>query len=418
MSKSTLGNLRIAMLDDDPLYREITRALLHSDPEMNLSAVATYDDLIKLLSTETMDCVLLDYDLGDDNGLNVIQKLADHFAELPPVVMLTGDGREKTVIKALRLGVSDYIPKAGLTADDLTSIIQKSVRKRRKELQRTADHSRLQAASGSDSLTGILNHEKLNERLHQLSLLALSTRRAYALVLIEIEGFSEIVGKFGFKASDKVVTTFVTLLKPLVRTSDVLGRYSDREFLIIANVSGDENQLNALCIRIAQHMHLKIDMDVVSLTVSARVGASLCHAQPTSGFLAAADLLAPARKGLAAAKASNDAYRIDHAPMVPISANELLAALVPAADMTRFADRRREPRTRVYKKGQIIIDHLNATIDCVVRDMSKHGARLRVSSTFAIPEHFDLVIVGDHKRRPVVLRWQKGGDFGVEYIDI
>jgi DNA-binding NarL/FixJ family response regulator len=35
---------------------------------------------------------------------------------VPPMIMLTGDGRESTVIKALRMGMDDYLPKRDLKA--------------------------------------------------------------------------------------------------------------------------------------------------------------------------------------------------------------------------------------------------------------------------------------------------------------
>jgi PilZ domain len=55
-------------------------------------------------------------------------------------------------------------------------------------------------------------------------------------------------------------------------------------------------------------------------------------------------------------------------------------------------DRRNAVRRRVLKGAQIIFNDRAAVIDCVVRDLSERGARIKVESPMGIPDSFELVL--------------------------
>ena len=55
--------------------------------------------------------------------------------------------------------------------------------------------------------------------------------------------------------------------------------------------------------------------------------------------------------------------------------------------------------------------------DCTERDLSSSGARLKVDSYFAAPDKFELLIVGGGEARDAEMRWQKGSEIGVMFVD-
>ena len=69
---------------------------------------------LEALASEVFDCVLLDYRLGPDSGLDVLTALRgegyDH-----AVIMLTGQGDERVAVEAMKRGAQDYLPKDGVT---------------------------------------------------------------------------------------------------------------------------------------------------------------------------------------------------------------------------------------------------------------------------------------------------------------
>ncbi|WP_204269718.1 hypothetical protein, partial [Klebsiella michiganensis] len=60
-------------------------------------------------------------------------------------------------------------------------------------------------------------------------------------------------------------------------------------------------------------------------------------------------------------------------------------------------DKRSELRQRVFLRGKILFNNGASSIDCLVRDISRVGARLALSETTSLPEVFDIhVAQKDH----------------------
>jgi PilZ domain len=74
-------------------------------------------------------------------------------------------------------------------------------------------------------------------------------------------------------------------------------------------------------------------------------------------------------------------------------------------------ERRRIHRTRVFKAAKLF-GHACAT-DCVVWDISVHGARLVLVSTAAIPETFDLSFDSARTLRACRVTWRSPMEIGV-----
>ncbi len=114
---------RVLVVDDNDIDRTLVRRMLGS--EYSLSESATASHALELLGQTPPDCVLLDHRLPDRNGLDII---ADFANRLVPVVMLTGHGDERTVVRALKAGARDYLVKDGLTAEILVRAIRNAIR--------------------------------------------------------------------------------------------------------------------------------------------------------------------------------------------------------------------------------------------------------------------------------------------------
>lgn len=89
-----------------------------------------------------------------------------------------------------------------------------------------------------------------------------------------------------------------------------------------------------------------------------------------------------------------------------------LACVLGAWDME---ERRREPRMRVLKKGAIELKDGASVLDCVIRNISKLGARVDIASSVGVPEAFVLRIGDDTTRRCRVV-WRKPESVGVEFL--
>lgn len=100
------------------------------------------------------DVVLLDYQLGQDDGLRWL-RLYGHQPGFPLTIMLTGEGSEDIAVKAFKLGASDYIPKRQMNSAVLISSVREAW------LERAATAA--PAAAGPFKIAGYKVLEKIGE---------------------------------------------------------------------------------------------------------------------------------------------------------------------------------------------------------------------------------------------------------------
>jgi len=85
-------------------------------------------------------------------------------------------------------------------------------------------------------------------------------------------------------------------------------------------------------------------------------------------------------------------------------------------DRPAVAEIRNTARARVLKGGVISFRHLGATVNCTVRNLSKTGACLLVTSPIGIPDEFELVLDRDEQPRRCRLAWRSTDRIGVEFL--
>ena len=78
-------------------------------------------------------------------------------------------------------------------------------------------------------------------------------------------------------------------------------------------------------------------------------------------------------------------------------------------------ERRHSVRTRTLRAGKILFNNRRSVIDCMVRNISAHGACLLVANVVGIPQTFDLVIDGEPAIRTCTLAWHAQNRVGVEF---
>jgi DNA-binding response OmpR family regulator len=124
--------LRVVLVDDDSVCRDYVARLLEAAGVRAFQA-GNGAELLALLSHQEIDCIVLDYDLGGESGLGINQQLKEALQDPPPVIMLTGKGRDSTIIEAFRGGMSDYLSKHDLTRDELLRAVRDAVHRKTEE---------------------------------------------------------------------------------------------------------------------------------------------------------------------------------------------------------------------------------------------------------------------------------------------
>ena len=115
--------IRVAVVDDHPLVREGTAALVSREEDMEIAAVAgSLDELRPLLASGSVEVLLLDLRLGQESGFELLRTTT---GPLPAVVVLTSYDYPQYADAALRLGASGFVVKTAPT-DELLSAIRRA----------------------------------------------------------------------------------------------------------------------------------------------------------------------------------------------------------------------------------------------------------------------------------------------------
>lgn len=97
------------VIDDDRIFRDATCYLIEEEGHYAQPA-ASGDAGLALLKDDNFDAVLLDVNLGQENGLDVIPKILRVCPNLP-VVLFTAQGTVNTAVEAMRRGALDFLEK-------------------------------------------------------------------------------------------------------------------------------------------------------------------------------------------------------------------------------------------------------------------------------------------------------------------
>lgn len=116
--------IRVAVVDDHPVVRDGTAALLAAQPGLEVVGTAgSMDEARTLVAGTGADVVLLDIRLGSDSGLRLLGEAGDPAAAgRPAIVMLTAYDYPQYAEAALRLGAAGFVPKTAPLADLLDAI--------------------------------------------------------------------------------------------------------------------------------------------------------------------------------------------------------------------------------------------------------------------------------------------------------
>jgi DNA-binding NarL/FixJ family response regulator len=114
--------IRIAIVDDHPVLREGTAALLAAQPGLEIAGLAgSIDEAEALVSSTEIDVVLLDVRLGTDSGLRWLTP-PDLARPRPAVIVLTSYDYPQYAEAALRLGASGFVLKTAPISELLDAI--------------------------------------------------------------------------------------------------------------------------------------------------------------------------------------------------------------------------------------------------------------------------------------------------------
>lgn len=102
------------IVDDDKFSRTFTKTALYQIGIKNTREAATPQEAAEIIRSYKIDVVLLDHQMPEQSGLELAKqikegKIGDN--KSLPIIMVTIDTKEKTVMDAKAIGIHEYLVK-------------------------------------------------------------------------------------------------------------------------------------------------------------------------------------------------------------------------------------------------------------------------------------------------------------------
>ena len=112
--------------DNDEDRDQLEDMILAANGGVTVTAVATGTEALKSFQENKTDCVILDYRLEAEDGIDVLASLKE-ISPFTPVIMLTGQGNEEVAATSIKSGAADYLVKQRLTETSLRISIENGI---------------------------------------------------------------------------------------------------------------------------------------------------------------------------------------------------------------------------------------------------------------------------------------------------
>lgn len=126
-------DIHVLLIDDDEAWADSMATLLERKHEAFTVTTATSSASAMDALTDDVDCLVCDYDLGVETGLDLLAEIRAE--DDRPFILVTGQGDESLASDAIGQRVTDYIPKRSLggRTDVLARRIESAVERHRTE---------------------------------------------------------------------------------------------------------------------------------------------------------------------------------------------------------------------------------------------------------------------------------------------
>ena len=191
----------------------------------NVNHVANHAEAIKAIESARFDACLVNFDLGDKSGLDLVRDVGGAKSGMPFILMTDHDDRQIDA-EAMASGVVDYFVKDQVTAPLLRRAIRYGIERKRTE-------NRLTALADYDELTGLANRTHFHETLRREMAVASRTDHQLAILFLDLDHFKQVNDTMGHMMGDHLLRKIADCLRACCRETDTVARLGGDEFAIV-----------------------------------------------------------------------------------------------------------------------------------------------------------------------------------------
>jgi diguanylate cyclase (GGDEF)-like protein len=225
----------VLLIDDDP-EQIAYYALVLQQAGMITSVASDPKRVIEVLIESKPEIIIMDMYMPACDGIELASIVRQHEAFLTiPIIFLSAEQSEEKQLDALRSGADDFLTKPIRPDELIIRINAKAARTRN-----------LRFLMERDSLTGLLNHVNLKERISIEMMRVKRSGGHLCYAMIDADHFKNVNDTYGHLAGDLVLKSLSRMLQDRLRRTDIIGRYGGEEFGVILINTDSENAFRVM----------------------------------------------------------------------------------------------------------------------------------------------------------------------------
>ena len=266
--------MNILLVDDDQLDRALViRALQKSDLSAQISEAVTVDQGLAMYAANTYDVVLLDYQMPQRNGIDMIVELRGGTKDnSTAIVMMSSSEDEELSLACIRAGAQDFLLKSEISSARLKrALLQASTRfELERKLYQTYQEVKLLAET--DTLTGLSNRYVFDESLKKILSVDCRCEQKVGLLLFDLDDFKLVNDTFGHDVGDLLLKKVVARIKGCLRGDETFARLGGDEFAIMLSNLKSSDHAGQVARRIVSVMYKPFEIATTLIQTTLSVG--------------------------------------------------------------------------------------------------------------------------------------------------
>ena len=239
-AKSDAGG-RVLLVEDQTRVAERMRSILAKTHEIDVEP--GLQAALLRLGDKAYDVVIVSLNLIEADGLRLCSQVrAIERTRHLPIIVVVQPGDEARLLRALDMGVNDYLTRPVDRNELLARVRTQIKRKRHSDYLRDRLEESVELAL-TDPLTGLHNRRYMETHLKALTEQARIAGRPLSVLFADVDNFKSINDTHGHDAGDNVLRELAARFRRNTRNIDLACRVGGEEFIIVMPDTGMERAL-------------------------------------------------------------------------------------------------------------------------------------------------------------------------------
>lgn len=227
------SNVILVIDDNENDYLIIKRYLSSEYKVIYNDGQGELDDIFDVINTINPACIILDYNLGKLNGIDMLKDLnLKQENKVVSVIMLTNEKDPNVIVDSIRNNADNYLLKDNINKHELTFAVRRAIRETELKERILTQQNEILRMSKVDDMTGLLNRRYFIHKVENEILRLPRSHNIISLIVLDLDYFKSINDNYGHIIGDEVLRITANIISDSVRATDLVCRYGGDEFTI------------------------------------------------------------------------------------------------------------------------------------------------------------------------------------------